>query len=91
MYQASSSMRRKKKKRLTRVFQEHTGQVTVSVKQHAQQQPGIASRVRGQQSELTCRGFLAHKAVSESGQMEKQDDSFAVSGERQQRREYASP
>lgn len=82
--------------RLTRVFQEHSGQVTVSVKQRSQQQPGIASRVRGQQPQLTRGGRLAHKAVSESGKKENKVDSSAVSGEcthsnpfskRQQRRE----
>ncbi len=67
--------------KLTRVFQEHSGQVTVSVQQHSQQQPGIVSWVRGQQPQLTCRGRLAHKAIAESRKKENKVDSSAVSGE----------
>lgn len=67
--------------RLTRIFQEDSGQVTVSIQQHSQQQPGIAPRVRGQQPQLTCRGRLAHEAISEGEMKENNVDSSAVSGE----------
>lgn len=66
---------------LTRIFQEYSGQVTVSVQQHSQQQPGIAPGVRGQQPQLTCSGRLAHEAISEGEMQENNVDSSAVSGE----------
>lgn len=66
---------------LTKIFQEYSGQVAVSVQQHSQQQPGIAPGVRGQQPQLTCRGRLAHEAISEGEMKENNVDSSAVSGE----------
>lgn len=56
--------------------------MTVSVQQHSQQQPGIEARVRDQQPQLTHRGCLAHKAISERRRKKNNVDSSAVSGER---------
>lgn len=59
---------------LTGVFQEDSQQVTVSVQDGGQQQPGTASRVRGQQPQLALGGRFVRQALPSTETVTGQTD-----------------
>lgn len=59
---------------LTGVFQEDSQQVTVSVQDGGQQQPGTASWVRGQQPQLALGGRFARQALPSTETVTGQTD-----------------